>query len=265
MYNQEAMSQFGSAETKLKMLNIKLREAESAQAKMSNESASLRKDLQSLQSSIPPEMADKIGFLLKKMAHDALDNMNEHIKLRESHNLGQIAQLDQRDRFEGNLKACFDLIKQGGEFYALKLEKSQKEQEQRLAALNANSIANQKRKEQHDSESEEEPDEKMDEEELELIKKESMASLFNSFRIGGPKDPKKPAPKKKKKTDDGITEDSFEDEASLDSNEMVEQQFIDTRGHQTGAMHTKNLSIDTDTILRNQNAKLDNLIAGTNT
>ncbi len=58
------------------MLNIKLREAESAQAKMRQESASLRKDLQSLQSSIPPEMAEKISFLLKKMAKDGLDNMD---------------------------------------------------------------------------------------------------------------------------------------------------------------------------------------------
>ncbi len=73
------------------MLNIKLREAESAQAKMRQESASLRKDLQSLQSSIPPEMADKISGLLKKMAHDALDSMDEHIKVRQKHNMGQIA------------------------------------------------------------------------------------------------------------------------------------------------------------------------------
>lgn len=33
--------------------------------------------------------------------------------------------------------------------------------------------------------------------------------------------------------------------------------MIDTRG---GATHTKSMSIDTDTILKNQNSKLDNLI-----
>lgn len=81
-------------------------------------------------------MAEKIGDLLKKMANDAFDNMDEHIRLREKHNMGQIAALDQRDRFDKNLKACYDLIKAGNEYYVLKLEKSQKEQELKFAALN---------------------------------------------------------------------------------------------------------------------------------
>ena len=33
-------------------------------------------------------MADKIGDLFTKIASDILDNMEEHIKLRETHNLG---------------------------------------------------------------------------------------------------------------------------------------------------------------------------------
>ena len=56
-------------------------------------------------------MAEKISFLLKKMAYDGLDNMDQHIKLRSDQNMSQITQLDQRDRFEKNLKALFDLIK----------------------------------------------------------------------------------------------------------------------------------------------------------
>ena len=45
MYNNETVSQFGSAETKLKQLHIKLKEAETAQARMKHESANLRKNL----------------------------------------------------------------------------------------------------------------------------------------------------------------------------------------------------------------------------
>ena len=82
MYNQELVSQFGSAETKLKQLNIKLKQAEIAQAKMRQEGARLKKDLAYLQSSMPAEMADRISNLLFNMATDALDNMDEHIKLR---------------------------------------------------------------------------------------------------------------------------------------------------------------------------------------
>lgn len=65
----------------------------------------------------------------------------------------------------------------------------------------------------------------MDEEELELIKKESMANLFINFKKIDPNARKqdKSKQKKKKKTDDGITEDSFEDEASLESHEHMEQ------------------------------------------
>ena len=94
MYNSEAVSQFGSAETKLKQLHIKLKEAETAQARMKQESGSLRKNLERLQNIVPNEMADRIEDLLVKIATDALDNMDEHIKLREKQNLGQIASID---------------------------------------------------------------------------------------------------------------------------------------------------------------------------
>ena len=90
MYNNESVSQFGSAETKLKQLHIKLKEAETAQAKMKNESANLRKNLSMLQDTVPEEMAGKISDLLIKMATDSLDNMDEHLKLRQKHNINQI-------------------------------------------------------------------------------------------------------------------------------------------------------------------------------
>lgn len=90
MYNNETVSQFGSAETKLKQLHIKLKEAETAQSQMKHESANLRKNLQMLQSVVPSELADKISGLLEHIMTDALDNMEEHIKLRQKHNMGQI-------------------------------------------------------------------------------------------------------------------------------------------------------------------------------
>jgi len=55
---------------------------------MKNESSNLRRNLQMLQNIVPSEMADKISELLLKIAADSLDNMEEHLKLREKHNLG---------------------------------------------------------------------------------------------------------------------------------------------------------------------------------
>lgn len=63
----------------------------------------------------------------------------------------------------------------------------------------------------------------MDEEELEQIKKESMAGLFMAFKIGGQKEPKPPkAAPKKPKRDDGISEDSMEDMVSQDLNGSID-------------------------------------------
>ena len=84
---------------------------------MKSESASLKKNLSMLQNIVPAEMADKISDLLIKIANDSLDNMDEHLKLRQKHNLGQIQAIDQRDRVSNNLKACFDLIKRKEDYY----------------------------------------------------------------------------------------------------------------------------------------------------
>ena len=41
-----------------------------------------------LSSIVPSEMAERLSDLLLKIAKDAMDNMDEHLKLREKHNLG---------------------------------------------------------------------------------------------------------------------------------------------------------------------------------
>ena len=47
-----------------------------------------------LQNIIPSEMAEKLSDLLLKIAKDSMDNIDEHLKLREKHNLGQISVID---------------------------------------------------------------------------------------------------------------------------------------------------------------------------
>lgn len=49
---------------------------------MKQESESLRKNLQMLSNIVPLEMAEKIRDLMLKMANDALDNMEDHLRLR---------------------------------------------------------------------------------------------------------------------------------------------------------------------------------------
>ena len=66
---------------------------------MKNESANLRKNLSMLQDTVPEEMAGKISDLLIKMATDSLDNMDEHLKLRQKHNINQIQAMEQKERF----------------------------------------------------------------------------------------------------------------------------------------------------------------------
>jgi len=61
---------------------------------MKQESESLRKNLQMLQNIVPEGMADNLRDLLLAMAEDALDNMEEHLKLRKKHNMGQIQAID---------------------------------------------------------------------------------------------------------------------------------------------------------------------------
>ena len=62
-------------------------------------------------------MADKIGDLFTKIASDILDNMEEHIKLRETHNLGQEKAFDQHERVLSNFKECFGLVRREPEYY----------------------------------------------------------------------------------------------------------------------------------------------------
>ena len=88
----------------------------------------------------------------------------------------------------------------------------------------------------------------MDEEELEAIKKESMQDLFMGFRIETPEEKAAKAQQREQKKarkprSDGISEDSLEDQMSNLSQ--------DGRLGMPGNQHTRGLSIDTDTILKN--------------
>ena len=40
-----------------------------------------------LQGIVPAELADKICELLRKLAQDSLDNMDEHLRLRQKQNM----------------------------------------------------------------------------------------------------------------------------------------------------------------------------------
>ena len=95
----------------------------------------------------------------------------------------------------------------------------------------------------------------MDDEEREAIKKQSMAGLFMAFSMAKKDDTKKKRPPLPPR-DDGISEDSMEDMVS----DFTPGQSPDKRSpnnkYKTQG-HNKNLSIDTDTILKNANIKLN--------
>ena len=83
---------------------------------MKQESSSLKQNLQMLKSVVPEEMAEKLSVLLLKISKDAMDNIDEHLKLREKHNLGQIGAIDQKERVQNNLRKCFALIKRNDDY-----------------------------------------------------------------------------------------------------------------------------------------------------
>jgi predicted RNase H-like nuclease (RuvC/YqgF family) len=60
MYNQQEVAQFGTAETKLKQLQMKLRETEAHRNELKVESQQLKRNLNLVSSGIPPQMADKL-------------------------------------------------------------------------------------------------------------------------------------------------------------------------------------------------------------
>jgi hypothetical protein len=80
MYNSSEITQFGSAETKLRQLQMKLTEAEVSRNKLKMESQVLKRNLNLVSSGIPPLMAEKLESLLTTIAHASLQNFDLHIK-----------------------------------------------------------------------------------------------------------------------------------------------------------------------------------------
>lgn len=272
MYNNEAVTQFGSAETKLKQLHLKLREAENAQARMKYESAALKKNLSQLQSVVPEELADNLCNLLLQIATDSYESMEEHEKLREKYNLTRIQSQDQQKRVHKNMQKAFDLLRKGDEFSHFVTQRTLKKNEL-LENKQVEIVA--------DYDDEEENDE-MDEAEKEELRKQSMCGLIMGFSY-----PTEEERQQRKKGNAGksaqVAEDSnsmndmmsdLDDmpgspdknstkQAGLDGgmgmlnllkvgfSETVDQKMADGR-HQKGQ-----LSIDTDTILRNANDNLN--------
>lgn len=188
-----------------------------------------------LQNMVPEGLANKISDLLLAMAKDALDNMDEHLELRKKHNLGQIAAIDQRDRFIANLRKTFEMVKRGEEYFRFMHLRTVKEKEAQAADKQApvqNVVGE-----------DEEEEFQLDEEELEQIKRESMSGLFMTFKIGEAKDVNKKRPPLPPRGSD-IDEDSMEDMISADLNESMTQRQEGKVGH------SKKMSIDTDTILK---------------
>ena len=151
-------------------------------------------------------MADKIADILSKIAQDVMDNIDDHLKLRKKNNLGQIATLDQQSRIQTNLKQCFELIKRSDDYYQFMHLRTLREQERNAAEKKPTM-------KQEIEEEESETDDQPDEEELEAIRKQSMAGLFMGFSIKKNDEPKaKKAPPLPPRDD--ISEDSMEDMVS---------------------------------------------------
>ena len=110
MYNTGEAMNFGSAEIKLKQLQLKLGEAEQKIAQLSSENKMLMIQLKEWQDCVPDEIADRIETALIETSKDVLNNFAEHEKLRSKLGESQINMLNEKERSKNNILKIFKEI-----------------------------------------------------------------------------------------------------------------------------------------------------------
>ena len=110
MYNTGEAMNFGSAEIKLKQLQLKLGEAEQKIAQLSSENKMLTIQLKEWQDCVPDEIADRIETALIETSKDVLNNFAEHEKLRSKLGESQINMLNEKERSKNNILKIFKEI-----------------------------------------------------------------------------------------------------------------------------------------------------------
>lgn len=134
MYNPMEVAQFGSAETKLKQLQLKFQEADAARKELKLESQQLKRNLNLVSSGIPPQMADRLDNLLSKIAFNTLENFDLHIQQLNKTNQSQIKVIDMQSACQKALMEAFELIGRRSSYHqvvnSLSSTESQKKQVQ---------------------------------------------------------------------------------------------------------------------------------------
>ena len=93
MYSNEVAA-FGNAETKLKQLQLKLRETEQHKSSLQRENGTINYELEQLSGNIPPRMAAKLEKLFNQLAVETFNSFEDHIRLREKHAASMIKTID---------------------------------------------------------------------------------------------------------------------------------------------------------------------------
>lgn len=110
MYNAQEVAMFGSADTKLRQLQAKLKDAEASRNELKMESQVLKRNLNLVSSGIPPMMAERLDSLLCTIAATSLENFDKHIQLLDKTNESQIQVLDKQKECQKALMDAFELI-----------------------------------------------------------------------------------------------------------------------------------------------------------
>jgi len=85
MYNDGDVFNFGSAETKLKQLQLRLREAEQSRVELQHEINKLNKELRDQQGNIPFKLVSKLETNLTELVNEMTEEFNEHECLIKKH------------------------------------------------------------------------------------------------------------------------------------------------------------------------------------
>ena len=122
MYNEKDVFNFGSAETKLKQLQLRLREAEQSRAEMQHEINKLNKELRDQQGNIPFKLVSKLETNLTELVSEMTEEFNEHEALIKKHKESQISLLDRKILVKSLIQKTFKAIGQEQAYNRLERE-----------------------------------------------------------------------------------------------------------------------------------------------
>lgn len=102
--------QFGSAETRMKQLQMKLRETESAKTLLGQEASKLRREMKGQEHNISKAVQSKLETHLIEIINDMSKSFREYEASCQKHGHSQITLLEKKELVNSQMQAIFKVI-----------------------------------------------------------------------------------------------------------------------------------------------------------